>query len=427
MLVLASVALPARAEMRITEYMYSGANGEFIEFTNVGSAPVDMTGWSFDDDSEIAGTVDLSAFGTVAAGESVILTETNAADFRTAWSLCDNVKVIGGNATNLGRDDEINLFDASSQLVDRLKYGDDTLGGPRTQNKSAWVSAAGLGANIIVDWTLSAVGDGETSIASAGGDIGSPGKSARASVPFTACPVLAGAMRITEYMYSGANGEFIEFTNVGNAALDLSGWSFSDSAEVPGAVDLSAYGSVAAGESGDPDRDRRRRVPHRLESLRRRQGHRRQHRESRPRRRDQHLRRRRHADRPADLQRPDARRPAHAECECVGVGGGLGANNVLDWTLSTVGDAEGSHASTGADIGSPGKSTRATVAFDPCLGGSGAPTITIDPAATSLFLDLAPTGAGTASGVIDDPTDPAATQGIGFHAGAARRRRSPRR
>ncbi len=61
-----------------------------------------------------------------------------------------------------------------------------------------------------------------------------------------------------------------------------------------------------------------------------------------------------------------------------------------------------------------GKSTRATVTFDPCEGGAGAPIISVDPAATSIFLDLAPTGAGTASGVIDDPSDPAATEGIGF-------------
>jgi len=183
-LVLPMFVLSAHAEMRITEYMYGGANGEFIEFTNVGSAPVDMIGYSFDDDSETPGTVSLSAFGTVAAGESVILTETEAGAFRTAWSLCDAVKVIGGNSTNLGRDDEINLFDAAGQLVDRLTYGDDVLGGPRANAKSAWVSADGLGANNILDWTLSAAGDGEGSIASAAGDIGSPGKSTRATVPF---------------------------------------------------------------------------------------------------------------------------------------------------------------------------------------------------------------------------------------------------
>jgi len=191
-LVLPMLAASANAEMRITEYMYGGANGEFVEFTNVGNAPVDMTGYSFDDDSEVPGTVDLSAFGIVAPGESVILTETDAATFRTAWSLCDAVKVIGGNTTNLGRDDEINLFDASRALVDRLKYGDDTLGGPRANGASAWVSAAGLGANNPLDWTLSIVGDGEHSRASTGGDIGSPGTSTRAAVLFTACPATTG-------------------------------------------------------------------------------------------------------------------------------------------------------------------------------------------------------------------------------------------
>ena len=112
-------------------------------------------------------------------------------------------------------------FDASGALVDRLKYGDDTLGGPRANNFAAWVSADGLGANNILDWTLASAGDAEHSHASTGGDIGSPGESTRATVAFGACPVLEGAMRITEYMYSGANGEFIEFTNVGNAAANV--------------------------------------------------------------------------------------------------------------------------------------------------------------------------------------------------------------
>lgn len=412
--VLAMLAASVHAEMRITEYMYSGANGEFVEFTNVGAAPVDMTGYSFDDDSETPGTVDLSAFGTVAPGESVILTETEAGAFRSAWSLCDAVKVIGGNTTNLGRDDEINLFDATGQLADRLKYGDDVLGGPRTQNKSAWVSAAGVGANDILDWTLSSAGDGEASFASAGGDIGSPGRSTRATVPFDACPVLAGAMRITEYMYSGTNGEFVEFTNVGNAPLDLSGWSFSDSAEMPGAVDLSAYGMVAAGESvilTETAADAFRTDWNLCDGIKIIGGN------------------------TANLGRADEINIYDAGDTLIDrltysdqtLGGprtqnasawvsaaGLGTNNVLDWTLSTVGDAEGSYASLGADIGSPGKSTRATVAFDPCEGTSVSPTLTIDPADTSPYLDPAPTGAGTISGVIGDPTDPAATQGIEF-------------
>ena len=110
-------AATAHAQMRITEWMYDGqigTKGEFIEFTNIGSVAIDMTGWSFDDDSRTAGTVLLSTFGTVAAGESVILTDATVANFRSAWALSDLVKIIGSNGTNLGRDDEINLFDSSS-------------------------------------------------------------------------------------------------------------------------------------------------------------------------------------------------------------------------------------------------------------------------------------------------------------------------
>ncbi len=131
--------------MRITEWMYSG--DEFIEFSNVGDASIDLTGWSYDDDSRLAGTVSLSAFGIVYVGESVVLSEVAATTFRTAWGLGASVDVIGGNLTNLGRADEVNLFDASNALVDRLTYNDQIIGGPRTQNLSANIALANLGLN----------------------------------------------------------------------------------------------------------------------------------------------------------------------------------------------------------------------------------------------------------------------------------------
>ncbi len=121
-------AASAKAEMRITEWMYSGGDGEFVEFTNVGSTAIDMAGWSFDDDSENPGTVDLSGFGAVMPGKSVILTDADAAAFDSAWGLSGSVGIIGGNGTNLGRADEINLYDSSDNLVDRLTYDDQSLG-----------------------------------------------------------------------------------------------------------------------------------------------------------------------------------------------------------------------------------------------------------------------------------------------------------
>jgi len=186
--------------MRITEFMYQGTDGEFVEFTNVGDQPVDMSGWSYADSSRVPGHVALGAFGSVQPGESVILTEAAPAAFRTAWGLCSGVKVIGGNTVdNLGRGDEINLYDAGSAQVDRLTYGDNVagVGGPRTQNASAWPSAAALGQNQITGWTLATIGDAEGSRASTGADIASPGKSTLAITAYDPCATNPDAPLVT--------------------------------------------------------------------------------------------------------------------------------------------------------------------------------------------------------------------------------------
>ena len=163
--------------LQITEFLYSGGSGEFIEFTNIDPSSVDMTGWSFDDNSRTPGSFDLSAFGTVQPGESVILTEAEAETFRTAWNLPSTVKIIGGSSQGLGRSDEINLYDATGNLVDRLTYGDENFPGTiRTQNVSGWVAVDQLAdQQIDADWVLSTAGDAQNSYASTGGDIGNPG------------------------------------------------------------------------------------------------------------------------------------------------------------------------------------------------------------------------------------------------------------
>ncbi|WP_353674753.1 ExeM/NucH family extracellular endonuclease [Synechocystis sp. LKSZ1] len=176
------IGLDLRPSIYITEYMYDGQPGEFVEFTNEGSTAVDFTGWSFDDSSRASGSFNLSAFGIVLPGESVILTEANATAFRTAWNLPSEAKIIGGLTQNLGRNDEINLYDASGNLVDRLTYNDQGSGnvqGPRTQNASAWPSLTALGANNASQWTLSTTGDAEKSRSNTAttAALGSPGVS----------------------------------------------------------------------------------------------------------------------------------------------------------------------------------------------------------------------------------------------------------
>jgi len=191
-----AVAPAEAATIQITEWMYNpaGTGGEFIEFTNMSNAAIDMTGWSFDDNDSAQGLVSLSAFGVLAAGESVILTEISAALFRTQWNLGANVKVIGSNTQNLGRSDAINLYNATNTLVDSLVYNDQGTGNvksPRTQGISGRPgSASVIGANNASQWVLSVAGDVEGSYASTAGDLGSPGKTSFAPAPV---PVPAAA------------------------------------------------------------------------------------------------------------------------------------------------------------------------------------------------------------------------------------------
>lgn len=150
-----AVAGAASADIRITEWMYNNFP-EYVEFTNVGNAPIDMSGWSYDDDSRTPGAFDLSAFGVVRPGESVLITEGDAEAFRASWSLPASIKIIGEYTNNLGRNDEINLFDADGNLVDRLTYGDQSFPGSiRTQNRGGVpISFDALGANDVFQWAF---------------------------------------------------------------------------------------------------------------------------------------------------------------------------------------------------------------------------------------------------------------------------------
>jgi hypothetical protein len=186
-----TAAVPAFAQVQITEWMYSGNGAEFVEFTNLGASAVSFAGWVYDDNSRLtsaaAGAFDLSGFGLVGAGESVVITEGDASLFRTNWGLSASVKVLGNYTNNLGRADEINLFDGAGNLVDRLTYGDQTFAGTvRTQYSSGTpVSIAALGPQSVMpgNWVLSVTGDAYGSAMNREFDVGNPGQFILAAVP----------------------------------------------------------------------------------------------------------------------------------------------------------------------------------------------------------------------------------------------------
>ncbi|GAA1502778.1 lamin tail domain-containing protein [Nocardioides humi] len=343
-----SVAAPAHAaapDVQITEWEYNGS--EFVELTNTGTEAVDLTGWSFDDSSRTPGSFPIGGLGTLAPGESGVISEVAAPAFRAEWDLPVGVKVVGGNDQNLGRADEMNIYDADGQLVDRLTYDDQAGLGPRTDVASAWApDEAALAAGDATGWTLATAGDAEGSWTSAGGFVGSPGTS-----------TFGGAtnVRITEWEYNGS--EFFEITNLGAGPASLAGWSYTDSARVPGAVALGSLGVLARGESavvseaGAVDFRAEWDLPASIKVL---------------------------GNNSVNLGRSDEINIHDAAGALVdrltyndqaGLGprtdtasawvpeAALGANDAAAWVRSTVADAEGSWASTGGFVGSPGTST----------------------------------------------------------------------
>jgi hypothetical protein len=168
-------AVEGRGGVFITEFSRGGAAGEFIEITNTGPAPVDLTGWSFDDASATPGAFSISALGTLAVGESGIISENAAATFRTAWGLSAAVKVVSPNDQNLGNGDGLNIFNASNQLVDTLTYP----GSNAVIDGETWTTSPGFyGANSFANWSRSANGDAFGSFQSTSGYYGSPGTAA---------------------------------------------------------------------------------------------------------------------------------------------------------------------------------------------------------------------------------------------------------
>jgi predicted extracellular nuclease len=178
-----AMSAPAAASIAITEWMYNPVGGpaEYFELTNVGTTPIDMTGWSQDDSTRTVGTHPLDVFGVVLPGESVIGCQSDADGFRTYWDLPTSVKVIAyGDEHNLGRSDEINLYDNLGTLVDRLTYNDqgvDPNKGPRTQGVSGNIPLTALFQNTASAAVLSVVGDTYLSYRGGGGsgDTGNPG------------------------------------------------------------------------------------------------------------------------------------------------------------------------------------------------------------------------------------------------------------
>jgi hypothetical protein len=179
--------LSGAVTLQITEYLYSGNHGEFVELTNRGLQAIDLSGWTLKDDQVNLPGFSLTPAGVLQPGETLVITENVEAVFRSAWSLPAGNKILGQlgvlgvGGENFGRSDQINVFDSGGTLIDRLSYGDQTFPGTiRAQNISGQAPCSAFGQNTIAAWLLASVGDVYGSVASNLtvtnlSDIGSPG------------------------------------------------------------------------------------------------------------------------------------------------------------------------------------------------------------------------------------------------------------
>lgn len=198
---LASVALAltlgtslAQAEVRITEVAPWGSSGnnpaipyatDWFELTNTGASALNITGWKMDDSSNGTAKVALVGITTIAAGESVIFTETAAsASFLSTWfggAIPAGLQI--GTYTGAGvglsqAGDAVNVFDAGGTLQANVSFGASDTNSPY----QTFDNAAGLNNTVITQ--LSVVGvNGAFAAANHPIEIGSPGTIAAVPEP----------------------------------------------------------------------------------------------------------------------------------------------------------------------------------------------------------------------------------------------------
>ena len=166
----------AGGDLFITEIMSNSGhndpgptNGDWWELTNTGSFSIDLENYSWDDDSDNAGTVIFESI-SIAGGESIIIlneSSSNSPTWKSAWGLGSEVNVydrsdLTNDLPGLGNGDTVYLYDAGDNPVTSATYAGHTEGFSNSWDTSGVF--LGLSANGV---------DG--AYTASGSDVGSPG------------------------------------------------------------------------------------------------------------------------------------------------------------------------------------------------------------------------------------------------------------
>ena len=229
---------------------------DWFEVTNTGTSAVDLTGWKMDDNSHtFANAAPLNGITSIAPGEAVIFhgeprpPSTTAAAFRSLWFGASPPRVtqIGsysGSGVGLSSSgDEVTLFDAAGNIVTGVGFGASAAAAPF----ASFDNHNGVGTNALpfpVLSTFSVAGvNGAFAAAGDAGQTGSPGVGN------------VDKLIISEVAPWGSStvsyaADWFEVTNVGGAAVDLTGWKMDDNSNAfASSVPIVGVGSIAPGQS----------------------------------------------------------------------------------------------------------------------------------------------------------------------------------
>jgi hypothetical protein len=177
-MLLLSVSFMSRAQLQITEVMSSSShantsvNGDWWELYNSGLSPIDLTGYSWDDNTVTPGSADFNGL-TIGPGQAIVIVQESIGAEQT-WA--DLWGLSGVTVLNLGNTefqnfssggDEVHLYDPSANQIASVSFGAATSG-----YSFEWDSAGNsLGLSV-----LGENGAFQATLAAGGGpDIASPG------------------------------------------------------------------------------------------------------------------------------------------------------------------------------------------------------------------------------------------------------------
>ncbi len=236
----------------------SPVGADWFEVTNTGASAVNITGWKMDDNSNaFANAVALNGITSIAPGESVIFIETGdlagaAAAFRTTWFGANppaglQIGSYSGGGVGLSTGgDAVNLYDGGGALQASVTFG----ASPASAPFATFDNAAGL--NNAAISLLSAVG---VHGAFVGGERRDRDRLAWNGRAGRQADHLRGGAVVQRQQPVAA--DWFEVTNIGGAAVDITGWKMDDSSEsFAAAVPLNGITSIAARRVGDLHRNR---------------------------------------------------------------------------------------------------------------------------------------------------------------------------